>query len=341
MKNKHKSFLPLVNFKFIKIIVILLMFFLFLISCSEITAPEDFDSPSTPANFVLIGGGDGQAHFRWVKNSEPDFDKYVVFRSVQNTESFEEIAKIRDSEYLDRFLSYNLVYYYYIIAVDYIGNKSEPTAVIDVRPVNISSPPSPNNIIVFGHNYPNFNQIEFAISWTPPNISDLWKFRIYRGSDANFDANNSSLYDSTAVSIYFDRAVNPGDRYFYRIQSIDLGQKFSSTSTATGDLILQNAELISPTNQIEFSSPYQFTWKEVENAINYQVFVGRAQLSDIIWTSAKITDKQTTYSGPQLKSGQIYYWWIGAFSKEDFFIDNVKINPDVNSRSEIRSFFVR
>ena len=111
-----------------KIGIPFLLGFLFLFTlCAEITAPDDLDAPASPANFVLIGGGDGQAHFRWAKNSEPDFDKYIVFRSIQTIDSFEKIAEIRDNEYLDRFLSYELVYYYYIIAVDYIGNESEPT----------------------------------------------------------------------------------------------------------------------------------------------------------------------------------------------------------------------
>lgn len=311
-------------------------------SCGKIIAPDDTTPPAVPLNFILIGGGDGQAHFRWSKNNEPDFDKYFIYRSVENPDDFEKIAETREQEFLDRFLNYDLVYYYKISAVDYAGNESNTTEVIDIRPVNISSPPSPTNLMVYGHNLPNMNQIEFALSWTPPNISDLWKFLIYRSTQPQFITDASTLLDSTAVSIYYDRSVQIGDRYYYRVQSIDFGLKTSVPSQTDGDIILQSAQLTSPANRIEFSSPYQFTWREVENAIAYQVFVGRALLTDVIWTSAKTKEKQIVYSGTALRSGQIYYWWVVAYSKDEFLnSENIKVTPDINSRSEIRAFFVK
>ncbi|MCA9733786.1 MAG: hypothetical protein H6696_04230 [Deferribacteres bacterium] len=339
MKIIADAFFPA---KLIKLLFVLSPITLFMF-CGKITAPADIEPPESPANFTLIGGGDGQAHFRWSKNVEPDFDKYLIYRSVGDINTFTLIGETRQNEFVDVFLSYEIVYYYYITAIDFADNESEPTGVIDVRPINISSPASPTNVTVYGHNYPNLNQLEFVITWAPPNVSDLLMFRIYRGTDPSFQVNETTLIDSTSVGIYYDRNVNLGDTYYYKITSVDIGLKSSLPSVANGDWILNSAELTNPSNRIEFTSPYQFSWKPVQNAKAYKVFVALSPLADTIWTSPKSIDTTALYQGTDFTANSIYYWWVAAYSKEDSLnVDkNIKIIPDINSRSLIRTFFVR
>jgi fibronectin type 3 domain-containing protein len=313
-----------------------------LFSCGKITAPADIAAPATPANFSLLGGGDGQVSFRWAANREPDFDKYFIYRAVDSPADFIKIAETTETEFIDQFLDYDRVYYYYITAIDFAGNESTPTTTIDVRPINISSPTNPTNVVVFGHNYPDLNQIEFVITWTPPSISDLWKYLIYRGAEPGFEVSANSLLDSTSVGIFYDRTAQVNDLFYYRIVSVDLGWKTSLPSAATSDRILQKVDLISPSNRVQITPPFQFTWKSTEHAVAYQVVVAKSPLSDIIWSSAKVKNTEITYTGPALEAGSLYYWWVGAFSKDPFLNDDGKmVTPDVNSRSDIRTFFVR
>lgn len=315
---------------------------IYLTSCSEITAPPDDLPPNTPQNFSLLGGGDGQASFRWSRNVEADFSVYVVYRAVNDPQALLNIAETEQNEFVDRFLDYDSVYYYQISAKDFAGNESVPTQIIDVRPINISSPTSPTSVNVFGHNYPDQNQIEFFINWTTPNIGDLWKYFIYRGSNLDFEPDTNSLLDSTSVSIYYDRKVNAGDVYYYRISAMDLGRKTSIPSTPQSDIILDVVLLESPTNRIEFRAPYTFSFKSVNNAVAYQVFVAKSPLSDIVWTSVKISDTNITYNGPSFEEGSLYYWWVGSYSKNSYLnASGTLVEPDMNSRSDIWSFFVR
>lgn len=216
------------------------------------------------------------------------------------------------------------------------------TGIIDVRPNNISSPTSPTNVTVFGHNFANLSQIEFVITWTSPNISDLLRFRIYRETEPSFRVDPTSLVDSTTVAIYTDRNVKPGDFFYYKITSVDAGLKSSLPSTPKGDRILEKVELTNPSNRIEFMPPYQFTWKPVEHAVAYKLFVGRSQLADTIWTSKKTIETTTIYQGGRFEANSIYYWWVAAYSKKDSVITEKQIvSPDINSRSLIWTFFVR
>lgn len=311
-------------------------------ACSKITAPADVQAPVTPAAFILLGGGDGEARFRWAPNSELDLKSYLIYRAVGVPANFSRIAEIQENEYVDRFLAYDSTYFYYLTAIDYAGNESTPSGVLDVQPVNISSPPAPTAVSVYGSNNPSLDQISFRVTWIPPTISDLAYFRIYRSSSPGFSADATTLLDSTAVSLFEDGAVTAGDLYYYKVTCVDLGGRASVASVANFDRILDKVALLTPGNRTVQTGAISFSWQPVVNAVGYRVFVGRAPLSNIIWSSKTVTGQQLNYTGSALPSDAIYYWWVGAFSKAPGLDQTgTPVEPDVNSTSEIWSFFVR
>lgn len=315
---------------------------IFLVSCGKITAPADDIPPAMPANFILIGAGDGQASFRWAANSEADFAKFLIYRAVGSATDFVQIAETTANEFVDQFLEYERVYYYYITAVDFAGNQSNSTVIIDVRPLNVSSPAPPRNITVFGHNYSDLNQLEMVISWTPPSASDIWKYFVYKSSTPGFEASSENLIDSTTVSIFADRDVKPGDVFYYRISTMDLGRRQGIPSSAKSDVILEKVLLESPSNRIQFGSPFQFSWKKVEGAQNYKIFVSTSPLANVVWSSAKTQQLNGFYAGSALTPGALYYWWVSAYSQNNLVNDDGDtVEPDVNTRSDIWTFFVR
>ena len=123
-----------------------------LFSCSSETTNPDTIPPNTPQNFTLLGGGDGQARFRWTKSAEPDFQLYRLYRSVNNPNLYDTLIETSQTEYLDQFLSYDSTYYYYLTAVDLSDNESAPSHTIDVQPLNISAPLPPTFLIVNAFN---------------------------------------------------------------------------------------------------------------------------------------------------------------------------------------------
>jgi hypothetical protein len=320
--------------------MLLVTILIFTAGCSEITSPEDVFPPATPRNFTLIGGGDGQAHFRWEKNIEIDIKGYRIYRSINNINDFKLLVELIQTEYVDRFLEYDSVYYYYSTAIDFTGNESDPTSIIDIQPLNLSAPQPPTRIIVAGNNSPVQGATEMRISWTPPDIGDLKNYYIYRGTDLSFTAGPSSFIDSSNIALFIDRTAQLNTDYYYKIVAIDRGFKESLPSKASRDKILSSPVLISPANNTRFGDPRIFEWNTVNDAVHYEIFVANAPFSDIFWTSGRITSSEFAYNGPALQSSKVYYWWVGVYSKDKIvFEDGSELPAQVNAYSLINSFF--
>lgn len=341
--NKNKKYLINgINTKVMKaaIFFILSIVSLSFFGCSEITAPADTFPPESPRNFVLIGGGDGQAHFRWQRNLEIDLKSYRLYRSVNNITSFVLFVELSQVEYVDRFLEYDSTYYYYLSAIDNAGNESLPTNIIDIQPLNLSAPQPPSRVNASGLNNPVQGMREITVSWVPPDIGDLKNYLIYRGTDSAFVVSASSFIDSTNIAVYSDRLVQLNQKYFYKIIAVDKGQKFSLPSKTSNDLVLSSPVLVSPANNTRFGSPRLFKWDSVTDAVDYVVFVGNAPFSDVIWSSGKTKQIEINYSGPALQSSKVYYWWVGVYSKDKVrFDDGSEIPAQINAYSLINSFF--
>jgi len=320
--------------------LITFFFSLMIFSCTEVIAPEDITPPDTPANFTLLGGGDGQVRLRWTRNLEPDLDFYRLYRAVNNINSFTLLVQLTQIEYLDRFLEYDSTYYYYLSAVDKAGNESRPTSIIDVQPLNVSAPQPPMFLIASGINNPLQSILQISLTWTPPDIGDLLRYKIYRSNDSDFVANASTLIDSTNIATYFDPFLPTNTKYFYKIVAVDKGLKESFPSKSNGDMILNSSVLVAPANQTRFVEPRIFDWEPVDNAVSYVVFVGRGPFSDIIWTSPKTINTEIQYAGPALVPSQVYYWWVGTYSRNKIRLENgTEIPSQVNSYSIVNSFF--
>ncbi len=342
MKRKTKYDINKSKIISLKVFILLLLGLVTLYSfgCSEITAPEDAFPPDTPQNFTLLGGGDGQAYFRWEKNIEIDFKAYRLYRSVNNMTSFNLEVEIYQVEYVDRFLEYDSTYYYFLTAIDNAGNESLPTNIIDVRPLNISAPQPPSNVNVSGHNNPLQGIQEIKISWIPPDIGDLKNYLVYRGADSSFIPDASSFIDSTNIAFYSDRLVQLNQKYFYKIIAVDKGLMTSLPSKPASDLILSSPFLISPANNTKFGTPRIFEWQSVTDAVDYVVYLGNGPFSDVIWSSGKIKQTEILYTGPTLQLGKVYYWWVGVYSKAKVkFEDGSEIPAQINSYSLVNSFF--
>lgn len=333
-----KSFRYMRGKVFLIFIQALLIFIL--LACSEVLAPSDTTPPSTPLNFTLLGGGDGQARFRWTKNTEQDFKGYILYRSIENLNNFIVIVETIQNEYLDRFLEYDSVYYYYITAKDGAGNESDPSPIISIQPLNIAPPVEPTFLLASGSNIPVVDIKEIVLKWLPPDIGDLREYIIYRGLEKQFEVNTSSYLGTSPIATFRDKNVDLNMTYYYKVVAVDKGDKYSLPSKPSNDMVLSSPQIVSPSNQSIFTSPFLFEWMRVENAEAYEVYVGNGPFSDVFWHSEKTQNLKMMYSGPQFTSSKVYYWWVAVYSRENIILENGIIIPaEINSYSSINSFF--
>jgi hypothetical protein len=96
-------------------------------------APVDTYPPSPPER-VLIGPAPGRLSIFWVANSEPDLAGYYLFRSTDPNlpkDKWTNLTPVLYSKttFADDNVESAKTYYYYVIAIDNAGNKSEPSEV--------------------------------------------------------------------------------------------------------------------------------------------------------------------------------------------------------------------
>jgi fibronectin type 3 domain-containing protein len=96
-------------------------------------APVDTYPPAPPEN-VSIGPAPGKLSVFWVANSEPDLAGYYLYRSTDPNLPKDKWTKLTPTLYTkttfaDDNVESSKTYYYYVIAVDNAGNKSEPSEV--------------------------------------------------------------------------------------------------------------------------------------------------------------------------------------------------------------------
>jgi len=120
MKSQNK------NQIFLKLTVVSILIALITISCDPVTSPRDRVAPPVPSGLISTTG-DGVIWLEWDPIiGVPDFEGYILYRSVDDYEYFElALISNRYSEFSDYDVQNGHTYYYGISSVDYSGNESD------------------------------------------------------------------------------------------------------------------------------------------------------------------------------------------------------------------------
>ena len=137
-----------------------------LVSCSDSTKPQNQKPakvrlvPKAADDAVVESGIDAEAipgepnrnaiFLQWYRNAEDDISSYEIYRRyaenlADSTGTFVKIASVgrADTVFLDNTVGNDSLFYYYVVAVDEEGAKSDPSAKEHYRlyePPNLSAP---------------------------------------------------------------------------------------------------------------------------------------------------------------------------------------------------------
>jgi len=319
---------------------LLISLILYLPDCDLQTETEtDLTPPAIPTGLVIVAehSGDGQIMLSWNANSERDFDRYRIYRSLAGdvADQYSQLAETQATTYVDAGLEYTVDYYYRISAIDENDNESERSAAVHIIPININPPQTPANFRVYGYNLPNGNPY-IDLRWSANSETDLDYYAIYRDTIGLFPTDAARLLQTVTVNYYIDENVTVGQKLYYKLIAVDRGGMTSNPTGVQSDLPLAVPVLSQPANNSTLTAtPPTFIWNISPNATKYKLIVRLSQQSDEFWTREVTQPTSGTTvtlpmpTTPALASARSYYWQVAAYSSN---------NSEVNSYSLIWKF---
>ena len=141
--------------------------------------------------------------------------EYHVFRRAPGENSFAEVAKVSEPEWLDHDTKFGTEYTYLVQRVVPAGDRvaqSELSEPAVITPKDTFPPAAPQGVRAIGA----AQSIE--LTWERSPEPDLAGYRIYRATGAGaFE----KLADISQLPTYSDRAVESGKTYRYQVSALD------------------------------------------------------------------------------------------------------------------------
>ncbi len=88
---------------------------------------HDLRPPAAPQGVFSVTG-DGQVTVHWIRNTEPDFDHYLVWRGPDYEGPYEKLGGTVETDFVDGTAVNGTTYFYAVSAVDREGNESSLSA---------------------------------------------------------------------------------------------------------------------------------------------------------------------------------------------------------------------
>ncbi|SFP84344.1 fibronectin type 3 domain-containing protein [Geodermatophilus dictyosporus] len=162
--------------------------------------PTDQTPPATPTGLVATAR-DGAVELHWDANTEPDVDRYVLYRDGV------EVARVTGTSRVDAGLVNDTSYAYRIQAVDRHGNASATSdPAITARPTDRTAPGTPTGLVATARD----GSVE--LRWDAGPEPDLDRYVLQRDGVEVVRLTGTSWTDTGVVN---------DTTYAYRVQAVD------------------------------------------------------------------------------------------------------------------------
>lgn len=200
-------------------------------SFSVLVQPEDNTPPAIPTHLKAKIDSTGIAHIEWKPNTEVDLEGYHIFRGNQKGEELMRITTqpIKQAVFNDsvQLANLNSNVYYYVTAVDFRKNQSQPSEIIEVEKPDIIPPQNPT-----------FNKYEIkdgiiTLHWYKSVSEDVALHQLYR---IDIDEQNTApkkIYETKELTPTFsfqDKELQSDKRYVYFLKAVDKSNLVSKES---------------------------------------------------------------------------------------------------------------
>jgi len=283
-------------------------------------AQTDRLGPGSPIELVGVGQV-GQVELRW---NAPLIDRdggpltglsaYVIYRGESQTS-----LAVRDSvgaglvEYVDTQVEGPHTYYYGLVALDGLGNRSPLSEVIAVQVPGLLPP---QGVEVQGG-------IGFIqVRWQGSQEEGLWGYNVYRStrSDGGYERLGSGSF-TTGETVFVDSTAQAGQLYFYQVTAVGAGLE-SKPSAFRGDRAVE--DLIGPSNpqgllavgqtgQVRLSWNAPLTDRDggaLSGLSGYVIYRGESETSLAILDTVGAAEE--TYLDQSVEAATTYFYAVAA-----------------------------
>ncbi len=301
-------------------------------SCSSSTSnkEDDITAPAVPSNLEITEIGNGSVTLTWKKVSDESLKGYYVYwlggGDVDRLNANKEFVNTNSITIEN--LDYETEYFFAVSSIDTSENESALSVQTSGSPYNTLRPDQPTGLDIIAQNI-DFPKI--TVYWGENSDPDIAAYKLYR-SETLAGLSSEEAYLITLVQLnYVDIEVEVGKEYFYRITAVDKGGLESIPSDTVSDYVLSKVTLIAPLSYEYTSSTPTFSWNAVTGAQEYNLVLTESMIGGEIWNvKIQSPDTNIVYNGTKLKSGNTYYWKLGAISKDE-----------INSISDVGTFVVK
>jgi fibronectin type 3 domain-containing protein len=198
---------------------------------TEVEVVPDTTPPSTPAGVTATQSGTS-VNVAWTASTDDQsVSGYRVYRGASADFTPDASTLLADAvtgtSYTDASVAAGGPYYYKVIAVDGSGNASQPSGAASVTVADVTPPSTPGSVSAA----PAGSGV--TVSWSPSTDDvAVTGYDVYRGTSADFAANDGSKVGSTSGATQFTDPNVPGGTLYYKVVARDAAGNRSAASAA-------------------------------------------------------------------------------------------------------------
>jgi len=267
------------------------------------------DSPSPPLNLKTVAGG-SYVNLSWnppADNGGAPITEYRIYRSTSSgNETFLASVDGNTTWYNDTSVTNGITYYYYVTAVNGVG-ESDPSEEVNETPRSIPAPPE-NLEAYAGNCYVN-------LTWSPPaddGGAPITEYRIYRSTSLGNEQFLAVV--SSEITWYNDTLVANGITYYYYVTAVnEVGE-----SNPSNEVNVTVPSVPTPPQDVQASAGDEYVYLQWSPPADdggipvtaYRIYRGVSLSS--MFLLVEIPSAQIEYTDTSVNNGVTYYYYITA-----------------------------
>ena len=270
----------------------------------------------------------GTVQLHWEAVADADLSGYRVYRKLEN-EDYQSIGVVTktNTSYVDKKITVNQLYTYYIVAVDLAGNISDPSMECEISTKEDTEPPTiPESLICVGR-----TGSSVLLRWNPStdNIG-VTGYRIYR---------DGVCIDTCSDTEYEDTDLQTAKFYTYEITAIDDKENESEKSeTCTAGTSLPVITKVTPADYQNLggdSTRIVISWDGYCPGKDYQITVTGSTDGET-WTEInhKIQNLRKLHNETTIE------WETASLQEEEYRICITITDSQGNETSLYRTYYI-